>query len=155
MTARGRRTRIRGGRHRRRRRRRIRRRRRMRRITEKEEEGGGGRRMRGRRWRRRRSPLLPPPQVGITDVIAQQVTLAWADGRTKHQKDLLVLPRFVQDNKASTIHTAVEEGCRPFDIARISELCESVEWVMYADTPDNAKPNKRKQWFAASELPSN
>ena len=74
---------------------------------------------------------------------------------TQHGKEILVPPRFVQNNKASTTYTEVNKGVPQFSTEAICMLCRKSRFVMLSEFPDNHLGNKRKMYFCAEQLPGN
>ena len=93
--------------------------------------------------------------MGVAELLAQRMTVAWWHGTVLTQRKIIVPPRFVENGKASTLYRAVDSGCGQLDVKGIAKLCEAVPWVFLAENPDNAKPNRRKMWATNARLPKN
>ena len=63
----------------------------------------------------------------------------------------LVIPRFVQDTRASTLFRAVNDGCKFASPEFVNGLGEDM-WTLLAETPDNAKPNRRNMFATAKRI---
>ncbi len=94
-------------------------------------------------------------QVGVADLFAQAYALAWWNGRRLEHRDVFVLPRWVQDTRASTVFSAVAEGVPELSVDALILLSQQLPWTLLEEVPDNAAPNKRKLWYTVRLLPSN
>ena len=93
--------------------------------------------------------------MGVAELLAQRMTVAWWSGTVLTQRQIIVPPRFVENGKASTLYRAVDSGCGQLDLNGIAELCKTLPWVFLVENPDNAKPNRRKMWATHARLPKN
>ena len=93
------------------------------------------------------------PRNGVLEVFAQIMTVsAWRSASETDTRDVLVPPRVVGNNQASTVYRAVNTGVPEFSVEAINQLCGHLKYVLVSECPDNHSGNRRKVYATAQRL---
>ena len=98
------------------------------------------------------------PGRGIVELFAQHASLHWQTTIGKrHDRDVLINPQLLVNNRASSIYNAVENAIPAFSIEKLREVMEkgAVRFSIISELPDGHSANVRKRCMTASELPEN
>lgn len=97
------------------------------------------------------------PNMGVVEVLAQRMQIHYhhTGSHTTHSRDIIVPPRLLQNQNASTLFNAINTGVPQLSCASLLELSSSVRFMLFTETPDNAACCKRKMIATANRMPQN
>jgi hypothetical protein len=95
----------------------------------------------------------PKPCKGTLELLAQSIDVGVlrCDG-TVQGGSVVCMPKFVQNGKASTLYSAVDDEMPCLNVASIAALSETIRFVFVSHVPDGCRANKRLRAAVCSHL---
>ena len=92
------------------------------------------------------------PSHGVLEIFLQRMTVHYRLGNVVHHRSILVMPRVLPDQTASSIFSACETGIPEFRMEALNGLCGHLKYLLYTETPDGASAAERKGFGTANFL---